>query len=92
MGSNEFIGSFASYLLPFLLGLISLITPVIKLNSNIVKLESTLSRIDKDNGRRDIQIEKLIHDLDDLKNKSTEHEVLIQEIQRRLKEAVRKTT
>lgn len=73
-------------LVGFLGGLVALMTPIIRLNSNITRLTTAVENLEKivkeKTDKLDERVTKHGKEIDDLKNKQTEHEERIKHLEK----------
>ena len=73
--------------LGFVVSLIVVVTPILKLNTNITRLtvavESLQSLLKEKTDKLDERITQHGHEIDDLRDKTTEHEVRLDQLEKR---------
>ena len=73
-------------LVGFLGGLVALMTPIIRLNSNITRLTTAVENLEKmvkeKTDKLDERVTRHGKEIDDLKNKQTEHEERIKHLEK----------
>lgn len=83
MGEADFIGMLISALVVFVGFIVALVTTIVRLNTNIVKLNTSITQLIKDDERQNGRIEKHGKEINELKIKTAQHDVEIDELKKR---------